>query len=393
MNIIFFDNQSHQSLLPLTYTRPAADLRVGTLKISEKWELQTDWAVVGYLTTNHLKGKYPINDKQHIFIAANLIPNANLIQEIVGLKEGEVLESYGECLAFKTTKPITQNEEMQAAIKAAVAVNSKSNSISIQNFIDIFKHNGEQIAADIESMRLEPITNFGQYNTLIGNDFFIHPTVKMEGVTLNSTGGPIYLAEGVEVMEGSVIRGPFAALEHATIKMSAKIYGDTTVGPHCKVGGEVSNSVFYGYSNKGHDGFVGNSVIGEWCNLGADTNTSNLKNNYSHVSVWDYVSKTFENSGETFCGLIMGDHSKTAINTMLNTGTVVGVSANVFGGGFPPKFIPSFSWGGADGFETFKLEKAKVVAQRMMERRDLTLTPVESEILDAVFEADKIYRD
>ncbi len=392
MRIAFFDNQSHQSLLPLTYTRPAADLRIGIQKISEKWEAITGWDVAGYVTQGYLSKRFFISHAPAIFIASNLIPNPELIVEISKLEAGQKLEISGKCLVLKTELAIENLGELEHAISSASSIPSNANGISISAPLDIFKYNGNEIRKDIEALKLEKVASYGKYNSLIGDDFYIHPSVKMEGVTLNSTNGPIYLAEGVEVMEGSVIRGPFAALEHATIKMSAKIYGDTTIGPHCKVGGEVSNSVFYGYSNKGHDGFLGNSVIGEWCNLGADTNSSNLKNNYSAVSVWNYATEIQENTGETFCGLIMGDHSKTGINTMLNTGTVVGVSANVFGGGFPPKFIPSFSWGGAEGFQTFKIEKAKEVASKMMQRRDLDLTIEESEILDFIFEADKKHR-
>ncbi len=211
----------------------------------------------------------------------------------------------------------------------------------------------------------------------------------MEAAVLNSSEGSIYIAKDAEIMEGSLIRGPFALCEHATLKMGAKIYGGTTIGPHSKVGGEVSNSVIQGFSNKGHDGFLGNSVIGEWCNLGADTNNSNLKNNYGEVSLWSYQTNKLEPTGLQFCGLIMGDHSKCGINTMFNTGTVVGVSVNIFGGGFQQKFIPSFSWGEN---ATFQLEKAFDVAEKVMERRKITLSEVDKDILTAIFEQTKVFR-
>jgi UDP-N-acetylglucosamine diphosphorylase/glucosamine-1-phosphate N-acetyltransferase len=209
---------------------------------------------------------------------------------------------------------------------------------------------------------------------------------------LNASGGFIYIGKNAEVMEGAMIRGPFSLGEHAQIKMGAKIYGATTIGPHCRIGGEVSNSVIFGCSNKAHDGFLGNAVIGEWCNLGADSNNSNLKNNYSQVKMWNYSDESFVNTGLTFCGLMMGDHSKCSINTMFNTGTVVGVSANIFGTGFPPKFVPSFSWGGSDGFKTYRLEEAIEVASRVYERRGKKLDATEQKILKHLFDATTKFR-
>jgi UDP-N-acetylglucosamine diphosphorylase/glucosamine-1-phosphate N-acetyltransferase len=230
-------------------------------------------------------------------------------------------------------------------------------------------------------------------NILIGDhSVFLEEGAKVEASILNTTAGPIYIGKDAEVMEGSIIRGPFSLGEHSQVKMGAKIYGPTTIGPHSKVGGEVNNSVIIGYSNKGHDGFLGNSVLGEWCNLGADTNTSNLKNNYDEVRVWSYVTNNFSRTGLQFCGLIMGDHSKSGINTMFNTGTVVGVSANVFGGGFPRTFVPSYSWGGASGFIDYRIDKALEVAQRVMERRGLVLNEVEESILRTVYDLTKQYR-
>jgi len=392
MNLVFFDNKSHETLLPLTYTRPAADLRIGILKISEKWEKILGGVTAGYVSQMHLSKKYSIPVKADLYLASNVIPEHYLMAEIKALSVGQKLESFGNCIAFKSTQCFIDLPELNEALANAESIESDSTPISVSSAIDIFKRNGDQIQKDIDVLKLETVSSYGVYNTLIGSQFYIDPTVKMEGVTLNSTEGPIYLGKDVEVMEGSVIRGPFAALEHSTVKMASKIYGDTTIGPHCKVGGEVSNSVFYGYSNKGHDGFLGNSVIGEWCNLGADTNSSNLKNNYSNVSVWNYSTESIENTNETFVGLIMGDHSKTGINTMLNTGTIVGVSANIYGGDFPPKFIPSFSWGGSSGFQTFNFEKAKEVANKMMQRRGLDLTDEESSILEFAYKADSKFR-
>ncbi|MGB1307109.1 MAG: glucose-1-phosphate thymidylyltransferase, partial [Flavobacteriales bacterium] len=215
---------------------------------------------------------------------------------------------------------------------------------------------------------------------------------KVEHAILNASTGPIYVGKDAEIMEGSIVRGPLAMCENSVLKMGAKIYGATTLGPYCKVGGEVNNSVLLGYSNKGHDGFLGNSVLGEWCNLGADTNNSNLKNNYAEVKLWSYQSERFVNTGLQFCGLIMGDHSKCGINTMFNTGTVVGVSANVFGAGFPRNFVSSFSWGGSAGYMTYRLNKVFEVAEKVMQRRAIEFNQVEKDILTEVFELTKSYR-
>ena len=230
-------------------------------------------------------------------------------------------------------------------------------------------------------------------NHVIGEGkIFLEEGAKVECSFLNAGGGAIYIGKNAEVMEGSIIRGPFALGESSTLKLGTKIYGGTTIGPHCKVGGEVSNSIFFGYSNKAHDGFVGNTVIGEWCNLGAGTNTSNLKNNYSKVKLWSYHEEDFINTGLTFCGLMMGDHSKCSINSMFNTGTVVGVNANVFGGGFPPKMVPSFSWGGSAGFVTFRIEDALQVAEKVMERRSIKLEKPDADILRTLFEHTTVHR-
>jgi UDP-N-acetylglucosamine diphosphorylase/glucosamine-1-phosphate N-acetyltransferase len=221
---------------------------------------------------------------------------------------------------------------------------------------------------------------------------FLEPGAKAQASIFNTQTGPIYLGKDSEVMEGCLVRGGLALCEGAGLKMGAKIYGPTTIGPHAKVGGEVNNSVILGYSNKGHEGFLGNSVLGEWCNLGADTNNSNLKNTYDAVDIWDYAQGRYRSTGLQFCGLFMGDHAKTGINTMLNTGTVVGVAANVFGGGFPPKFIPDFSWGGAEGLTTHRLDKALQTAKAVMARRNTPLTEAAAQLLQAVFQQTKAYR-
>ena len=226
---------------------------------------------------------------------------------------------------------------------------------------------------------------YGQGNLFMGDDFFIDESAVINGATLNSKTGPIYIGEGVEIMEGSNIRGPFAVLDNSILKMGAKVYGPTTIGPQCKVGGEVSNVVFQGYANKAHDGFAGNSVVGYWCNMGADTNTSNLKNNYGEVKSWSYVTNKYEPTGTQYCGLIMGDHSKSSINTMFNTGTVLGLLLMFLMLVFPPKHIPSFSWGSKAGFEIYDFDKAMEVADVVMQRREVELDDETKSIYKTIF--------
>ncbi len=274
------------------------------------------------------------------------------------------------------------------------AIEFEGDILKIEHTWDIFSKNGEAIADDYklltEGRQSEPIPS--NVNVINPEHIFIEKGAKLNFVTLNASNGPIYIGKDSEIMEGSVIRGPFALCDNATIKLGSKIYGPTTFGPYCKVGGEVNNSVLFGYSNKGHDGFLGNSVLGEWCNLGADTNNSNLKNNYAEVRLWDYQTGGFAKTGLQFCGLMMGDHSKCGINTMFNTGTVVGVSANIFGSGFPRNFVPSFSWGGSKGFVTYKTNKAFEVAEVVMARRNEAFTAMDKAILEHVFELTKSYR-
>ena len=257
----------------------------------------------------------------------------------------------------------------------------------VENIWNIFQDNHTQIENDFKLVTANrKSAALPGSNTLIGNgDLFIEEGAKVECSIINTGNGPVYIGKDAEVMEGSLIRGPFALCNNSTLKMGAKIYGATTIGPHCKVGGEVNNSVIFAYSNKAHDGFLGNSVIGEWCNLGADSNNSNLKNNYSNVKVWSFTKNNFVDTGLQFCGLFMGDHTKASINTMFNTGTVIGVCSNIFGDSFPPKYVPSFSWGGAHGFDTFDLEKAKEMALRVMSRREISFNKEDEAIFDYLF--------
>lgn len=388
MNVIFFE-ENREQFLPLTFTRPIADLRIGILTIREKWEKMLN-VKTSSKTVDYLSKKYPIelsSSDTNIWINSSYFPNETLITEIKKLKINEVLMHSTTVIAANTSVFEWSN------LTNFTKTTTQSTPLFISKITDIFTKNEAAIQADFELITKGRTSQpLSKTNTLLGNNIFVEEGAKVEAAVLNSTTGPIYIGKDAEIMEGSVVRGPFALCEHATLKLSTKIYGATTVGPYSKVGGEVTNSVILGYSNKGHDGFLGNSVLGEWCNLGADTNNSNLKNNYAEVKLWNYATEKMEPTGLQFCGLIMGDHSKCGINTMFNTGTVVGVCANVFGGNFPPNFIPSFSWGGASGFETYQINKAFEVATQVMERRNISFTELDKEILTTIFQLTSKYR-
>lgn len=389
MNYILFDGPSRNKLLPFTYTRPVADIRIGILTIREKWE-----KCLGYTTSTvteeYLTEKFPMVElEENVMVNASYLPNGELVELIKALCEKQAIFKGEDVIAFHT-----QAEQEEVNFDEYEAIEFEREILCIENTWDIFSKNGEAIRQDFELLtngrQSQPIPK--SVNVINSENIFIEEGAKLEFVILNASSGPIYIGENAEIMEGSVIRGPFALCEHAIVKMGAKIYGPTTVGPHSRVGGEVNNSVLFGYSNKGHDGFLGNSVLGEWCNLGADTNNSNLKNNYAEVRLWDYETEGFARTGLQFCGLMMGDHSKCGINTMFNTGTVVGVSANIFGSGFPRNFVPSFSWGGNSGFTTYITKKAFEVAKVVMSRRNVELTEQDAAILEHVFEITKEYR-
>lgn len=389
MNYILFDGPSRNNLLPFTYTRPVADIRVGILTIREKWEayLKTTTTTV---TEDYLSDKYPMVEmEENIMINASYLPNLELVEIIRSLKENQAIFNGDHVIAF-----FAKEAQDDIDFDNYEAIDFSQNVIKIENTWDIFSKNGEAIQEDFSLITKDrtsqaiPASN----NIIAPENIFLEEGAKLEFVTLNATNGPIYIGKNAEIMEGSIIRGPLALCEGAGIKLGAKIYGPTTVGPHSKVGGEVNNSVLFGYSNKGHDGFLGNSVLGEWCNLGADTNNSNLKNNYAEVRLWDYQTEGFAKTGLQFCGLMMGDHSKCGINTMFNTGTVVGVSANIFGSGFPRNFVPSFSWGGNGGFTTYLTKKAFEVAKVVMARRKIEFSDQDKAILEHVFEETKKYR-
>ena len=389
MNYILFDGSVRNQLLPFTYTRPVADLRVGILTIREKWERMLGYTTSS-VTEDYLVDKFPMVEfNDNVFINASIIPSENLVNMVSNLSENKAIFLNNEPVAFFAKKDQEVNFETYDVIEY-----NFNDIIKIEHIWDIFKFNGEAIKKDFQLLTSgrdsQPIPE--TTNVLNESQIFIEEGAVLPLCSLNATDGPIYIGKDSEIMEGSLIRGPFALCNNATIKMGAKIYGPTTIGPFSKMGGEINNCVIFGYSNKGHDGFLGNSVVGEWCNLGADTNNSNLKNNYAEVRLWDYETEGFAKTGLQFCGLMMGDHSKCGINTMFNTGTVIGVSANIFGSGFPRNFIPSFSWGGYSGMITYKTVKAFEVAKVVMERRNELFTEIDRQILEYIFEETKRWR-
>jgi len=389
MNYILFDGPSRNNFLPLTYTRPVAEIRVGILTIREKWEAFLE-STITFVTEDYLSEKFPMVEfDKNIFINASFLPNAKIVNLIINLKPNELINSGNDLIAFYANE---SQDEVDLDSFTKIEYNEKV--LHINSLTDIFKINSLAIEEDFKLLtKNRDSSKISNTNNLINSDnIFLEEGVSMEYSTLNASNGPIYISKNCEIMEGSLIRGPFALCENSTLKLGSKIYGGTTIGPNCKIGGEVKNSVVIGNSNKGHDGFLGNSLIGEWCNLGADTNTSNLKNNYTDIKIWNYDSNKFLSTGEQFCGLIMGDHSKSGINTMFNTGTVVGVCSNVFGSGFPRNFIPSFSWGGNKGFSNYKIEKAFEVNDIVMKRRNCDFSDKDKAILTHINEITSPYR-
>ncbi len=381
LNIILKDCQpTRDNLLPLAFTRPVADLRTGILTIREKWETMLP-GVYSYLTLDYLSRKYPcINNPEgdNIIISAHYLPTPNIIRCIKKLQPGEAITYNGEIIAARgavdsTPALLTEIDEIPPVIK---------------NLYDLFLLNGIAIEFDFNLItKGRTSAPLSTTNTIIGDPgkIFIEEDATVEGATINTKGGPVYIGKGAEIMEGSCIRGPFALCDHSEVKMGAKIYGATTVGPHCKVGGEISNTVFIGYSNKAHDGFIGNAVIGEWCNLAAGCVVSNLKNDYSEVKLWNYPARRFLRTGLQFCGLFMGDHSKTGINTMINTATVVGVGVNLHGAGYPRNFVPSFMEGSAAGLYEVPASKFLDTARKVMARRNITLSQVDADIFETLY--------
>jgi len=399
VNIIFFDDDHWQHLLPLTYLRPIAELRIGLLSIREKWLLRIK-GQYSYITRDHLAIKYPIRiQDDNLMINSTLLPTHAITNLIWQLKPMEAIMQGDEMLAARIPGNLLQDIQEPDFFN-----DFKINDISDNNQVDIrritrtyhiFQYLSNEIPEDVKAFTQGRLSlPLSSTNRVIGeHPVFLEGGAVAECCVFNTTNGPVYIGKNAEVMEGSLIRGPFAAGEGTVVKMGAKIYGPTATGPYCKIGGEINNSMIQGYSNKSHDGYLGNSVIGEWCNIGADTNNSNLKNNYLPVKLWSYVSGRFENTGLQFCGLIMGDHSKTAINTMFNTGTVIGNFVNIFGEGFPRNFVPSFAWGGPSGFTTHPLEKAIETARIVMSRKGIEMSEEDVAIFTYLFDVTSTFRN
>lgn len=381
MQIVLFDDSLASKLLPFTFTRPVCELRCGITTMREKWEHYFPGETFRFVSARpvlQLKWAAPDDSIDTIFINGALFPNEHLVQAINDLALGHGLTNVdGRLLAFKSQT--FDSKDLQLTTINDVRMITLPEDLFLQLGVAIQEDYSRLTAGRSSVGQLQHVTIIGDYPV------FLEDGASIKASIINVEAGPVYLAKDAEIMEGCMVRGPFALGEHSALKMGAKVYGPSVLGPHCKAGGELNNSLMMGFSNKAHDGFLGNSVIGEWCNLGADTNNSNLKNNYDIVKLWDYDSGRFRSTGLQFCGLMMADHSKAGINTMFNTGTVIGVGANIFGAGFPRNFLPSFAWGGAQGFETFRFPKFLDTANRVLSRRGLQLTDADVAILEAVY--------
>lgn len=383
MSYILFDDVARKSLKPFTYIRPVCDIRIGILTIREKWEKYLG-ETTSTLTEDYLSNKFPIIFADSMtLINGSVCPTPKLVQAVKNLSVNQVLVCNDNIIAMSKTREdfISEGDDIEK-------IEVEEDFIKLNNVWDIYVYNDRAIREDFEL-----ITKGRKSQTLSSNNKLINPEnifveegASIEYATLNAKNGPIYIGKNAEIMEGAVVRGPFAMGEHAVLKLNAKIYGGTTIGPYAKVGGELDSVVIFGYSNKAHDGFIGHSVIGEWCNLGADTNASNLKNTYDEVRLYDIEKSTFIPTGQVFCGTIFGDHSKCGINVMFNTGTVVGISSNIYGAGYQRNFIPSFAWGGTNtGLKLYQLDKAIEVNERMMQRRGLVMSEEDKKILQHIF--------
>lgn len=383
MQLVFSDAQYWGDFLPLTFTRPVAELRIGILTFQERWKKLLEIEDIAFLTEDYLQEKFKKPEsKESLLIVPNFLPTESVLEQIKKIKQGEALIYQNEVIIAKLDMrnfSLSQITKMTDVEGELLFVKSPS---------DIFTYNQQFLDYDFELLtRNRKSQELSETNNFLGDkeDLFIEEGAEIEFATLNCKTGKIYVGKNAEIMEGTMIRGSLALCEGSKINMGAKVYGATTIGPYSKVGGEVNNIVIFGYSNKGHEGFIGNSVIGEWCNLGADTNSSNLKNNYANVKLWNYRLSKFVDTGLQFCGLIMGDHSKSAINTQFNTGTVVGVAANIFKTGFPPNLVKSFSWGGMNGDESYRLDKVLEVMEKVMQRRKVDLTDVDKNIISHLY--------
>ena len=389
MNYILYDDAARPHLLPFTHTRPVADIRCGILTMRERWERCLDIHSSGSLTEPYLQQVFPRKGgKDNIYINASVFANHAIANAISRLQKDQALAHGDILIAARLGGEEYTAGRLKTHIASLPAKYYEGDVYMLENLWDIFTLNDRALRDDFkiltEGRKSAPVPGdiivSGKENLFLEEGAHINA-----GCIINAATGPVYIANAAEVLEGVMMRGPVAICEHGVVKMGAKIYGATTIGPGCKAGGEISNTVFFANSNKGHDGYLGNAVIGEWCNLGADTNCSNLKNNYATIKLWDEAAGKSVNTGLTFCGLLMGDHSKAGINTMFNTGTIVGVSCNIFGAGFPEKFVRSFSWGGYEGMTNYDFSRAMETAARMMERRGLRLSDAAIEMYRHIY--------
>ncbi|MDE6555389.1 MAG: glucose-1-phosphate thymidylyltransferase [Duncaniella sp.] len=390
LNILLHDQAEMLGRMkPLTLTRPVSYLRFGIMTIAEKWKKAIPGATVSAETSEMLSELFPaVVDREHpddnIIISSEICPDEALVEALLSLAPGESLFSGERFIASRGLGEVTDRKDYAAPV------------LSIEHIYDVFMKNGDALCRDFEVLtsgrKSAPLSDSCR---LIGpaDRLFIEEGATVEGAIINTTKGPVYVGRDAEIMEGACLRGPVALCEHAVVNMGGKIYGPTTLGPYCKVGGELNNVVMTGYSNKAHDGFLGNAVTGEWCNLGAGCTASNLKNTYGEIKLWSMEEGRFVNTGLQFCGLIMGDHSKAGINTMFNTATVVGVGVNFYGAGFPRTFIPSFTEGSTSGMRPTSLSRFFDTAERMMARRHVSLTEADRRLLTHIYETTHPSKD
>lgn len=388
MSYVLFDNGTRANLLPFTHTRPVADIRCGILTMRERWEMLLG-APTGTFTEAYLSELYPHHGSADtVYINGTAFADAKLTEAISNLSSGQAISKNGTILAARTGAFGGDLTKFNNHIARLPSTEYSGDVMQLNNVWDIFSLNEKAIRADYELLTNGRTSAAVPDGVMVsGKDLFIEEGANIyAGCVINAASGPVYIGKNAEILEGTLMRGPIAVCEHSAVKMGAKIYGATTIGPGSKVGGEINNTVFFANSNKSHDGYLGNAVVGEWCNLGADTNCSNLKNNYDVVKIRHEASGKDVSTGLIFCGLLMGDHSKCGINTMFNTGTVVGAFCNIYGGGFPDKYIPSFSWGGSDGFVNYKFDKAMETARRVFARRGKEMSTAQEKMYRHVYD-------
>lgn len=389
MNYILFDGPNRSSLKPLTYTRPVADLRIGASTLREKYEYFLG-STISTITEDYLSERYPMVElTDNILIDASFVPNEQLCRAISTLKSNQKLVYKERLVAFA----LSEGEEPE--LGEFEQVDFQEDLMELTGCHDLVRFHDTVLRSDFDWITQEKdFQPLSDTNRVLGdNQVFVEKGASVEFATINAELGPVYISKNALVMEGTLIRGPLFLGEKSVLKMGAKIYGPVSIGPKCTIGGEIKNSIIYGHSSKGHEGYLGDSVLGQWCNLGADTNNSNLKNNYDEVKLWNYEAESFVKTGMQFCGLIMGDHSKCGINTMFNTGTVTGVAANIFGSGYQRNFIPSFAWGGGGKFVTYKIDKVIDTAKRVLHRKGVEFEEEDGLILEHILEETSKYRN